>query len=113
MNPIRVLLAEDHNVVREGLRLLLNAQPDIRVIGEATNGRQAVALARESCPDVAVLDISMPDLDGLQAGQPDPRRVSPDAGVDPDDARERRVSSFARSRPARPAISSRRPPARS
>ncbi len=67
MNPIRVLLAEDHNVVREGLRLLLNAQPDIRVIGEATNGRQAVVLARESCPDVAVLDISMPDLDGLQA----------------------------------------------
>jgi DNA-binding NarL/FixJ family response regulator len=67
MNPIRVLLAEDHNVVREGLRLLLNAQPDIRVIGEATNGRQAVALARENCPDVAVLDISMPDLDGLQA----------------------------------------------
>jgi DNA-binding NarL/FixJ family response regulator len=67
MNPIRVLLAEDHNVVREGLRLLLNAQPDIRVIGEATNGRQAVALARASCPDVAVLDISMPDLDGLQA----------------------------------------------
>ena len=59
MTPIRVLLAEDHNVVREGLRLLLNAQPDIRVIGEATNGRQAVALARESCPDVAVLDISM------------------------------------------------------
>ena len=49
MSPIRVLLAEDHNVVREGLRLLLNAQPDIRVIGEATNGRQAVALARESC----------------------------------------------------------------
>jgi two-component system response regulator NreC len=67
MNLIRVLLAEDHNVVREGLRLLLNAQPDIRVIGEAMNGRQAVALARENCPDVAVLDISMPDLDGLQA----------------------------------------------
>ncbi len=69
MNPIRVLLAEDHNVVREGLRLLLNAQPDIRVIGEATNGRQAVALARENCPEVAVLDISMPDLDGLQAAR--------------------------------------------
>jgi len=67
MNPIRVLLAEDHNVVREGLRLLLNAQPDIRVVGEATNGRQAVALAREHCADVAVLDISMPELDGLQA----------------------------------------------
>jgi two-component system response regulator NreC len=67
MNPIRVLLAEDHNVVREGLRLLLNAQPDIRVIGEATSGRQAAALARENCPDVTVLDISMPDMDGLQA----------------------------------------------
>ena len=67
MNPIRVLLAEDHNVVREGLYLLLNAQPDIKVVGEATNGRQAVTLARENCPDVVVLDISMPDLDGLQA----------------------------------------------
>jgi two-component system response regulator NreC len=67
MSPIEVLLAEDHNVVREGLRLLLNAQLDIRVIGEATNGVEAVALARESCPQVAVLDISMPGMDGLQA----------------------------------------------
>jgi two-component system response regulator NreC len=67
MSPIRVLLAEDHNVVREGLRLLLNAQPDITVVGEATNGSQAVTLARETCPDVVVLDISMPELDGLQA----------------------------------------------
>jgi two-component system response regulator NreC len=66
MTPIRVLLAEDHQVVRDGLRLLLNAQPDIEVVGEATTGREAVALARETCPDVAVLDISMPDLDGLQ-----------------------------------------------
>src|SRR5512137_1031200 len=67
MNTIRVLLAEDHNVVRQGLSLLLSAQPDIRVVGEATNGREAVRLAHEACPDVAVLDISMPDLDGLQA----------------------------------------------
>ncbi len=67
VKPIRVLLAEDHNVVREGLRLLLNAQPDIQVVGEATTGREAVALARDVCPDVAVLDISMPDLDGVQA----------------------------------------------
>lgn len=67
MKPIQVLLAEDHNVVREGLHLLLDAQPDIQVIDEATNGRQAVSLAREHCPEVAVLDISMPDLDGLQA----------------------------------------------
>jgi DNA-binding NarL/FixJ family response regulator len=67
MNPIRVLLAEDHNVVREGLRLLLDAQPDIQIVGEATTGREAVVMARDSCPDVAVLDISMPDLDGIQA----------------------------------------------
>lgn len=67
MKPIRVLLAEDHNVVREGLCLLLNAQPDIEVVGEARNGREAVALARKCQPDVAVVDISMPELDGLQA----------------------------------------------
>jgi DNA-binding NarL/FixJ family response regulator len=67
MNPIRVLLAEDHNVVREGLRLLLDAQPDIEIVGEATTGREAVVLARSGCADVAVLDISMPDLDGVQA----------------------------------------------
>lgn len=67
MSPIRVLLAEDHNVVREGLLLLLDAQPDIEVVGEATNGRQAVTLARGCCPDVVIMDISMPDLDGLQA----------------------------------------------
>ena len=67
MSPIRVLLAEDHNVVREGLRLLLTAQPDIEVVSEATTGREAVVLARDDCVDVVVLDISMPDLDGLQA----------------------------------------------
>ena len=69
MPRIRVLLAEDHNVVREGLRLLLRAQPDMEVIGEATNGLEAVAAARQNCPDVAVLDIAMPELDGLQAAQ--------------------------------------------
>lgn len=67
MTPIRVLLAEDHNVVRDGLRLLLEAQPDIKVSAEATTGREAIVLSREDCPDVVVLDISMPDLDGIQA----------------------------------------------
>jgi two-component system, NarL family, response regulator NreC len=67
MTPIRILLAEDHNVVREGLRLLLNAQPGMHVIAEATTGREAIALAAASCPDVAVLDITMPDVDGIQA----------------------------------------------
>lgn len=69
MARIRVLLAEDHNVVREGLRLLLSAQPDMEVIGEARNGLEAVESARKNCPDVAVLDISMPELDGLQAAE--------------------------------------------
>jgi two-component system, NarL family, response regulator NreC len=67
MMPIQVLLVEDHSVVREGLRLLLSAQPDLHVAGEAANGQQAIALVRASCPDVVVLDISMPDMDGLQA----------------------------------------------
>lgn len=67
MTSIRVLLAEDHNVVRDGLRLLLDAQSDIEVIAEATTGREAIVLSREDCPDVVVLDISMPDLDGIQA----------------------------------------------
>jgi two-component system, NarL family, response regulator NreC len=80
MSPIRVLLAEDHNVVREGLRLLLNAQPDIQVVGEATDGRQAVVMAHETCPNVAVLDISMPELDGLQAASLI-RRDCPDVQV--------------------------------
>lgn len=69
MARIRVLLAEDHNVVREGLRLLLSTQTDMEVIGEAKNGLEAVAFARKNCPDVAVLDISMPELDGLQAAE--------------------------------------------
>jgi two-component system response regulator NreC len=67
MSPIRILLAEDHSVVREGLRLLLDAQPDIEVVGEVTTGREAVVFARDGCADVAILDISMPDLDGVQA----------------------------------------------
>ncbi len=67
MTPIRVLLAEDHTIVREGLRMLLDAQPDIEVVAEAENGRAAVQLAREHHPDVAILDISMPELNGLEA----------------------------------------------
>ncbi len=64
---ITVLLAEDHLVVREGLRLLLRAEPDIAVIGEADTGRQAVALARKLRPAVVVMDIAMPLLNGMEA----------------------------------------------
>ena len=64
---IRVLVADDQDLVRTGLRMILEAQPDIEVIGEAANGREAVALARELRPDVCLFDIRMPDLDGIEA----------------------------------------------
>jgi DNA-binding NarL/FixJ family response regulator len=64
---VRVLVAEDHATVREGLKLLLENEPDMEVVGEAADGREALRLARELLPDVAVMDISMPGWDGLQA----------------------------------------------
>jgi DNA-binding NarL/FixJ family response regulator len=67
MERITVLLAEDHTIVREGLRALLNAQSDIEVVGEAQTGRQAVQLAKRLRPDVVVMDIAMPLLNGLEA----------------------------------------------
>ncbi len=67
MKKISVLLAEDHVVVRQGLRSLLSAEPDIEVVGEADNGRQAVRAAQELRPDVVVMDIAMPMLNGLEA----------------------------------------------
>lgn len=66
-NPITVLLAEDHLIVREGLRAYLNLEDDIKVIGEAENGRQAVAMTCKLSPDVVVMDIAMPLLNGLEA----------------------------------------------
>ncbi|HEX7176470.1 MAG TPA: response regulator transcription factor, partial [Pyrinomonadaceae bacterium] len=67
MNKLRILLAEDHETIRDGLKLLLNAQPDMEVVGEAANGRVAVQLAQQLLPDVVVMDVSMPELNGLQA----------------------------------------------
>jgi len=67
MTPITVLLAEDHMIVREGLLALLKQDTDIQIIGEAENGRQAVALAASLAPDVVVMDIAMPLLNGLEA----------------------------------------------
>lgn len=64
---IRVLLADDHPIFRSGLRALLDAQPDIHVVGEANNGAEALALVRRLTPDVVLLDLSMPDVDGLEA----------------------------------------------
>ncbi len=67
MKPITVLLADDHTVVREGLHSLLKAERDIEVVGEAQNGRQAVELTKKLCPEVVVMDIAMPLLNGLEA----------------------------------------------
>jgi len=67
MKKITVLLAEDHTIVREGLRALLNSEKDIEVVAEAENGRQAVELARKLSPAVVVMDIAMPLLNGLEA----------------------------------------------
>jgi two-component system response regulator NreC len=67
MDKIKVLIADDHAVVREGLRKLLDEQPDIEVVGEAIDGMQAVKKIKAARPDVAILDIAMPELNGLEA----------------------------------------------
>lgn len=67
MDKITVVLADDHTVVRQGLRILLSSEPDILIVGEAENGRQAVELTKKLLPDVVVMDIAMPVLNGLEA----------------------------------------------
>jgi DNA-binding NarL/FixJ family response regulator len=67
MKTLQILIADDHELVRKGLRTVLESQPGWNVCGEAVNGRQAVELARELEPDVIVLDVTMPELNGLEA----------------------------------------------
>lgn len=69
MNRLRVFLADDHELVREGLRAIVNAQPDMECVGEAGDGRAAVEQVQKILPDVAVLDVSMPGLNGLEAAR--------------------------------------------
>ena len=63
---IRVLLADDHAILRKGVRMLIDAQPDLEVVGEAKTGREAIHEARELKPDVVVMDVSMPELNGIE-----------------------------------------------
>jgi two-component system, NarL family, response regulator NreC len=63
----RILIADDHGIVREGLRLKLQQKPEYEVIGEAVDGREAVRLAKDLNPDVVIMDIGMPNLNGIQA----------------------------------------------
>ncbi len=74
---IRVIVADDQDLIRTGLRMILDAQPGIEVVGEAADGREAVALARELRPDVCLFDVRMPELDGIEA-----TRLLAGSGVD-------------------------------
>jgi two-component system, NarL family, response regulator NreC len=67
MKPIRILLADDHTVVRDGLRALLEHEPDMAVVAEAADGRESVRLAETEAPDVVVMDLAMPIMNGMEA----------------------------------------------
>ncbi len=67
MRPIRILLADDHKIVRDGLRSLIEHQPDMEVVGEAQNGRETIELVEELMPDVVLMDVGMPELNGIEA----------------------------------------------
>ena len=79
-SPLHILIAEDHSTVREGLKMLINRQSDMKTVGEAADGREAIDLARKLEPDVVLMDISMPELNGLKAAAT-LKRVQPDVKI--------------------------------
>ena len=89
MPVLKVLIADDHEIVRQGLRSMLEAQRDCQVVGEAGDGRQAVTLTKELNPDVVILDIGMPTLNGLEATRQILKMRPQTKVLDPDDARIR------------------------
>jgi DNA-binding NarL/FixJ family response regulator len=80
MQHLSILLVEDHKMVREGLRMLINAQADMKVVGEADNGRMAINAVQQLKPDVVVMDVSMPELNGLEATER-LKRLCPDIQI--------------------------------
>lgn len=80
MAKIRLILADDHAVVRSGLRMLLEAQPDIEIVAEAESGRQAVEKVRKMRPDVVLMDVQMPELNGIEATQ-QIKKVAPETAI--------------------------------
>jgi DNA-binding NarL/FixJ family response regulator len=67
MGPIRIMITDDHALVRDGLRSMLDDEPGLEVVGEASNGREALELCRSLRPDLVLMDVRMPDMDGLEA----------------------------------------------
>jgi DNA-binding NarL/FixJ family response regulator len=79
-NKLRILIADDHETVREGFKLIVNSQDDMQVVGEAGDGRAAIELARQLQPDIVLMDISMPELNGLLATAK-LKRIAPDIKI--------------------------------
>jgi two-component system, NarL family, response regulator NreC len=80
LGKIRVLLADDHTILRAGLKMMLNAQPDIEAVGEASDGRQAISEAERLSPDVVIMDITMPECNGIEATR-QIKRILPEVRV--------------------------------
>ena len=80
MSKIRIMLADDHGIVRKGLRFLLERQSEMEVVGEAGNGREAVKMAEQLRPDVIIMDIAMPQLNGIEATAQIVKR-NPEVGI--------------------------------
>ncbi len=80
MSKIRLLMVDDHELVRAGLRMLLQAQPDMEIVGEVNNGREAIAKTKELAPDIVLMDISLPDLDGFEATR-QIKRTTPNVAI--------------------------------